>query len=420
MKYINIQQVAKNWNVSVRRVQELCKNGTIVGATRFGRAWMVPEATPKPADGRTKQQKEYKKFHASDAKDFLLPVPRQNPFLIHTDLYHTAGSADEVIAEFSKFPETSKMIEAQFDYRRGNIDKTYKNIKYFLEEHKGFYSTISAGILLSFCAIWKGDLNLWRQARSHIYSAPCKTENDRQVVDFWLAIVDSTISDVRSFPDWFRKGIFDCLPADSYCSARVFYVKYLFISAHDLAIGKTKFEDVNGLGLIKTLPYLIEPMISQAKIENTIIPQIYLHLMGATVYHNLGDDKKAILHIDNAIELCLPDKLYGILVEYCAGLDSLLYDRLALVDNDTLTQVKHLFKKREHGWIKLHNLLLERSMSTALTSREKEVAKLAAFGLGNNEIAKRLHIEVSSVKQYIFSAMNKVGANKRNELGLYI
>ncbi len=417
MKYINISEAAERWGVTVRRVQDLCKQGSIKGAVRFGRAWMIPENAEKPIDRRTRHAKQQK---LKGNENYRFSMPRENPFLLHTDIYQTPGTAQEVIKQFDKYSETHKILQAQLDYRRGNIEALNRNVKYFLNEHGGFNSTISAGILLSFCAIWKGDINLWRQARQHIYAAPCKNENDRQIVEFWLAVVDSNINDTRQFPEWFENGRFDCLPADSYCTARAFYIKRLFISANDLASGKIEYKNVSGLGLMRTLPFMIEPMISQAKIEHTLMPEIYLHLMAATVYRNLGENEKAIEHVDVALRLAQPDRLFGILIEYRTGLDNLIDDRMALINEADAKEFKELYKQYHNGWLRLHNTLLERNVSGTLTTREREVARLAAFGLSNAEIAVRLHIEISSVKRYIFSAMNKVGAERRSELGLYI
>ncbi len=417
MNYISIGQAAEKWGVTTRRVQDLCKKGSIQGAVRFGRAWMIPEHIDKPVDRRTKNAKK-QNLKGNENHRFVLP--RENPFLLHTDIYNTPGTAEEVVEQFAEYKETRKILKAQLEYRRGNIDFITKNINYFLNEHGGFNSRISAGILLSFSAIWRGDIHLWQQARQHIYTAPCKNDNDRQILDFWLAVVDSNINDTRGFPEWFEKGRFDCLPADSYCTARAFYVKRMFIAAQDLASGKVSFDNVTGLGLMHTLPFIIEPMISQARIDRTVIPQIYLHLMAATVYRNLGDNENAIQHVDEALRLAQPDRLFGVLIEYRTGLDTLIDDRMALISEADAKEFKELYKQYHRGWIRLHNKLLERSVSSALTLREREVARLAAFGLSNAEISMRLHIEISSVKRYIFSAMNKVGAERRSELGLYI
>ncbi len=417
MAYINISAASKRWGISERRVQELCRNGAVKGATRFGRAWMIPENAQKPADGRSKAFKQSK----DNIEDkFLLPCPKENSFLIHTDLYNTAGAADSIIASYTDFPETARIIKAQFDCRRGNINDVYKISKHLLENHKGFYSTISAGVTLSFVAIWKGDINLWRKARQHIYNAPIKTENELEIIKFWVAVVDSNIHDLRSFPNWFYRGNFDCLPFDSLCTARVFYAKRLFIEASELASGKISFPNVEKLGLMRSLPFVLEPMASQAKAEKTIIPEIYLRLMLAETYYILGNYESAIPHIDRAIDLCLPDRLFGILAEYSTNFLNFSSDRLLLKDAQAAAEVKRLHKPMQRGWIKLHNFILERSLSNSLTVREREIARLAAMGVSNAEISQRLHIELSSVKQYIFSAMNKVGVQKRNELGMFV
>lgn len=48
MKYISAKEYAQLHNVSVRWVQELCKNGKIVGATRIttNGAWLIPSDMP--------------------------------------------------------------------------------------------------------------------------------------------------------------------------------------------------------------------------------------------------------------------------------------------------------------------------------------------------------------------------------------
>ena len=46
--YVTVNEIARRWNVSVRQVQMLCQNGKINGASRFGKAWAIPENAPKP------------------------------------------------------------------------------------------------------------------------------------------------------------------------------------------------------------------------------------------------------------------------------------------------------------------------------------------------------------------------------------
>lgn len=49
---IGTKEIAIKWNISERRVRELCRNGKIDGAILQGKTWLIPEDSPKPIDGR--------------------------------------------------------------------------------------------------------------------------------------------------------------------------------------------------------------------------------------------------------------------------------------------------------------------------------------------------------------------------------
>jgi len=172
---------------------------------------------------------------------------------------------------------------------------------------------------------------------------------------------------------------------------------------------------VSGLALMKMIPNTIEPMITQARVDKTIIPEIFLRLSCAVAYHNSGQRELAIHHIDRAISLVMPDGLYGILVEYIRHFDGLLEERLALVDEDAVTIIKELYRTYSVGWSKLSGAVRNRYIASNLTSREREVAKLAAFGFTTKEIAAMLYISESTVKQTVLRVVQKTGVKDRSE-----
>ena len=88
-----------------------------------------------------------------------------------TDLYKTPGTADDVTESLAYNHEAQVLFEAEVAYSRGEIDKVYESANYLLNKHSGFYAVISAGMLLALCAIWKGDLSMWRKAKIHISEA---------------------------------------------------------------------------------------------------------------------------------------------------------------------------------------------------------------------------------------------------------
>ena len=58
--YIQIKEAAKKWEIGERRINELCLNGRIEGAVKFGNTWAIPEDSANPADARIKSGKYIK------------------------------------------------------------------------------------------------------------------------------------------------------------------------------------------------------------------------------------------------------------------------------------------------------------------------------------------------------------------------
>ena len=401
MDYIGIEEAAAKWGLSKRFVQMLCAEGRIEGATRLGRAWMIPKNAKKPPDGRTKTAKLLVEQD--------MPLPRRTPFLYMSDLYHTPGTADEVGASLAYHHEAQVLFEAEVAYSRGEIDKVYESANYLLRKHSGFYAVIGGGMLLALCAIWKGDIDMWRRAKVHISEAPAKTDYDRDAMLLAISAVDIMLYRVESFPTWFKMGCFEPLHKDAFPAAKVYYAKYLYTEGYGVATGLIKREGMQGLSLMSMIPGAVEPLICWANERKTVMSEIYLRMTCAAVYHNSGNDQEAIRHIDRAIELALPDRLYGLLAEYCRALDTLIERRLSAVDEGAWREVKKLYKQYNDGWSALSGAIRGQKIITTLSPKEREVAKLAAFGMKNQEIADKLHLSLSVVKQAVRIVSEKSG-----------
>jgi len=60
LNLMSSKQAAELWGITDRQVQSRCSQGKIKGATKLGRAWLIPKDAPKPIDGRTKAAKAMK------------------------------------------------------------------------------------------------------------------------------------------------------------------------------------------------------------------------------------------------------------------------------------------------------------------------------------------------------------------------
>lgn len=54
-EYMTVQEAAKLWKISERRVQKLCKENRINGVLNINRVWLIPQNAEKPVDRRKKQ-----------------------------------------------------------------------------------------------------------------------------------------------------------------------------------------------------------------------------------------------------------------------------------------------------------------------------------------------------------------------------
>ena len=63
---MTIQEASEKWGIGQRRVNTLCHEGRIKGASKLGRTWAIPKEVEKPKDERIKSGKYIKKSQGDD------------------------------------------------------------------------------------------------------------------------------------------------------------------------------------------------------------------------------------------------------------------------------------------------------------------------------------------------------------------
>ena len=58
--YMTLKEAAEKWGIGDRRINTLCLEGRIEGASKIGNLWVIPVDTPKPDDNRIKSGKYIK------------------------------------------------------------------------------------------------------------------------------------------------------------------------------------------------------------------------------------------------------------------------------------------------------------------------------------------------------------------------
>ncbi len=72
MEYLSISQTAEKWGITRRRIQRLCSEGRIPGATKIGSYWAIPADAEKPKDERVKSGKYIKQKTDSDNENEIV------------------------------------------------------------------------------------------------------------------------------------------------------------------------------------------------------------------------------------------------------------------------------------------------------------------------------------------------------------
>ena len=410
MDMMTVQQAAEKWGVSVRYVQILCKNGKLSGATKFGLNWMIPADTEKPKDKRCKPIKQ-----TADRKPYIT-MPKQTPQIFMSDFYSKPGTADECVKSLSTNSETAMVFEGWLSFSRGDLTKALDIVLPLLDMQGDFYGTLNVGMLAMACAIWKNDAALWRKGRAHVSAVTCANEYERKIRDLWLGINDAGVLTKIQNLNWYSWSEFDKLPEDSLPAIWFHYAKHLHRIGTNLARGEATFPDIQGLGMLRMYPYLVEPLIAQVSRAGSLLAEICIRLLCADAYMNIGMDEAGLRHLDIALQLAVPDKLYGVLAEFRGMFNTVMDERLDRIDLEATKAVKKLYKDMLANWNEMSN----RSVTLTLSERQNEIARLAALGLTNEEIAERLHVSFHTVKSTVSMIMNKTGTNKRSEFAKHI
>lgn len=163
MQYIDVHTAAEKWQLTERRITALCRNGRIPAAVKKGNSWLIPDDTPCPLDGRTKEFAERK----------------DTPVTLTAGTNYTEKRAGEnVIKNFEQIYRKSPDGVAFSPYR---ICPLGAHVDHQLGKITGF--AIDKGIHIAYGAKHNGvieikSLQFTKRAQWHVLSTPKEKQND--------------------------------------------------------------------------------------------------------------------------------------------------------------------------------------------------------------------------------------------------
>lgn len=391
-EYITVKETAEAWGVSRRYVNLCIQDGCVNGAVRMSNMWLVPKGTLKPVGLHRVKGQSAEKSLSSDLAYVIemttKSIPKDNPDAI----------LDLIDEEWLRLYCEGTLAYLRCDYKR--VIQCFHKI------------SDDKAVKLRYCslaiatAISTGDYPLYLEIETFCKDM-IKTDKGTDV----KTIAEYTLSTAYIgayvpglIPGWLKDGDFSALPLPLRSEAICKYTKYLIFlkkyeSVFDIAHTALAFENPE-LGISYS--------------------SYYLRIMLAVACCNLNRMDDAEKYLREAMAICLPHGFITPFAEnmplFCGLLERLLKREYPMHYDAVIESAEHTIK----NWLAYHNRITKDNITLILSSREYQMARLAAQGVPNKDIAKLYHITVGSLNNTMQKIYEKLFISGRKELVNYI
>ncbi len=274
----------------------------------------------------------------------------------------------------------------------------------FLAENKGqSVIQLGAAMMLANVAILKGDTAEWQRAISSMervaFRAGQNTPLIRTILDTVRGSLLVELCAQTRIADWLKdRNLPKHILPPMALNALYVHVVYLLHQGNFAQF----------VGMLEAW--------SQEKGGKSGYAAFGLSILLAVGYASAGEREKAAAFFERAAEEGLPD---GFMMHF-AGYSRLFPELIGeLIEKkypalfDTLGAIK---MKLGAGWKALHDAVSIDALPADLTVREREIALLAADGLHNREIAKKLFVTENTVRTHLRTVFQKLDIDRRAKL----
>ena len=400
MKSLTVRQAAEKWGLSPRTVQQLCTQGRIPGAQKFGKAWAIPADAQKPGGPRrVRLQEPPAPAQPSPGRSLsggiLMPL-MNTPFL--------PGHCQEAVEAMEAGPQRDIAL-AEYHYFSGQPEQAVLEAEpYLTSPHMG--ARLSACLLYAYANLSLGRIQQARfalQALNTALAAAGAQSPQLQAAPAFVAAAGAVLLHLplpQGMPD--IQGFLPLLPPGPRAFALYVYAHYLYLQG----------EYGQSMGIV-------EATLSMGA-ERYPIPAIYLHLVAVMDAMSLKQTERARAHLLAAWDLARPDDLIEGLGEHHGLLGGMLEAVIKPGWPEDFKRIIDITYRFSAGWRKVHNPETGHDVADDLTTTEFAVCMLAARGWTNEEIGKHMHISPNTVKRHLSSAMGKLGIDHRHDLKPYM
>mgnify|MGYP000961835226 FL=1 len=299
------------------------------------------------------------------------------------------------------------LFRAELAYNRGNLGDAeifaYK-AAYFAECNQQSMVLLGAAMRLAEIALHKADAVGWQRAIDSMERATSFDTQDtfivRSAIDIVRGILLNELQNQKNIADWLKDGDFPGkqLPPAMTSNALFVHLSYLMHQAEYVRlVGTAQALYPNGLS---AQPFR----------------ELFFSLTVAVGELALNNCAKAATLVGQAAKAALPDGLLFPFASYTWLLGGLTEDLVAREYPALFGRFSDIKKRFWQGWTTLRQFVFLIGLSPVLSPREYEVAKLAAEGLHNDEIAARLTVSENTVRAHLRVIFQKLDIDRRAKL----
>jgi len=325
---------------------------------------------------------------------------------------YEADALEKYIAVYAKLTNGhgsggDALFRAELAFYRGDTGDAeilaYK-AAYLAENNQQSVVLLGAAHLLAEIALHKADTAGWQDAVSSMErAASFAGQNNfvtRALADITRGNLFFELRNQANIAEWLKNGEFqeDRILPSMINNALFVHLSYL-MQQGEYAQLLGKMQAILAEGMVK------EPF-----------SQILVDLTMAICCLGMGNREKAAALIEHSIEAALPDGLTYLFAGYSRVLDGLM-DKII---QEKYPQYFNRFMEAKErfgtGWEVLYNAMFRNELPSDLTAREYEVARLAAAGLRNSEIADKLRVAENTVRFHLRTVFQKLDIDRRAKL----
>ncbi len=296
------------------------------------------------------------------------------------------------------------LYKAQLAYQRGDL----KNAEIFAyqasyQAESGQQSIVLlwAALALAQVALHRADTDGWQNAIKGMERAASQPERSGHIFQATLDIARGVLlTELQQFDDvaaWIKAGDFSNNRLLPEMIPMALFVHMLYL------LGRGEAARVVGIAQARRAEGLAStPLLAELCALNV-----------ASAYIQLKDSARAEEYVRRAAQSALADGFYFQFASYSWILDG-LSDTLIKRDFPEYWEEFLVVKKRfGTGWMKLFGDLTQSGLPEKLTGREQEIARLAATGLRNAEIAQELSLSEATVRSHLRTIFQKLDVDRR-------